>query len=447
MRIKNDKVNIDEILQNGRFDAPNYISSEALMVRLINHFKGVNVDEIAFIHKVRNRNSRIYVEDRSRGLKYISNTDMQKSSYDSIQYMSKKFLSNVEEQKLKVGDIVISAVGTIGQVAYINNCLKDAVVSGNILRITPNKDGGFIYAYLMSKYGQANLKNMSSGSVQDFITPPKLAKLKIPKFPEIKQQVIHQLIVDAADLRVEANRLLEEAHCMIHNQIDEETTVDKTHSISIRNIKSSYTKRFEASYFKSEGNSFKKIIEKRKFKLLKDLCLPIFRPGIFKRVYVEKGIEFLGGSDINKAIPSSEKKLSVSKTKNLETLKIEDNWILVTCGGTIGFTLLTDEMEAGKTASQHILRIRPRNIKVGYLYAFLSSDIGKKSIQSFTYGSVIPQIEPHHLDRLPIPIFDDLIMDAIDDLIMNFKGNILQSKKNEQKAIQLIETEIDSWHN
>jgi len=96
-------------------------------------------------------------------------------------------------------------------------------------------------------------------------------------------------------------------------------------------------------------------------------------------------------------------------------------------------------MTAGKAASQHILRVIPKDIPAGYVYAFMSSNIGLKAIQSFTYGSVIPQIEPHHLELLPIPILEDEVMNRIHQKVMKYKENIGNAIEKELKAIDLIE--------
>jgi len=204
-------------------------------------------------------------------------------------------------------------------------------------------------------------------------------------------------------------------------------------------------KRYEAQYYVSEGYEIKEHIKENEFKYLHDVCKPVFRPGIFKRHYVDTGLEFLGGSDIVRAIPKSDKKLSIAKTKHLNELKIEEDWILVTCGGTIGYSVLVDRYLADKTASQHILRVIADDIKSGYLFAFMSSTLGLKAIQSFTYGSVIPQIEPHHLELLPIPILEEKLMNEIHKMVMKYKENISTAIENELEAINLIENEIEQW--
>lgn len=87
------------------------------------------------------------------------------------------------------------------------------------------------------------------------------------------------------------------------------------------------------------------------------------------------------------------------------------------------------------------------NFQRGYLYAFLSSEIGFKLINMFTSGSVIPQIEPHHLELVPVPVFDKKIVKRIDVLVNLYTKNIEKSKTNELRAIQMVEQEISKWNN
>lgn len=391
---------------------------------------------------------RAYVNSPEFGYGYLTGSDMMKSDINSGKFISKKYTKQVD--KLRIGKhwILVSCSGTLGNVVFTNDDFTDKIGTHDLIRIIPSEDGikaGYLYAYLASKYGYSLLVQSSYGGVIQHIEPHHIKDLPIPLLPEKQQEEIHQLIVDAAQLRVEANRLLGEAHFEIEKAINFQEAPNFKKSVKFSSLNQSYTTRFEANYYLSKGFLIKNHIEMGKYLSLKELALPIFRPGIFKRHYVEKGIEFFGGADITKTIPTSDKKLSAAKSSNLDGLLIREDWILVTCGGTIGHTLLVDKHLDGKAASQHILRIRPNKILAGYLYAFLSSKLGKDAIQSFTYGSVIPQIEPHHLEKLPIPILDEAKMKYIDNLVMEYKNKSFQAKQNELNAIQLIENEISTW--
>lgn len=393
------------------------------------------------------RFKRIYVNNPLNGIPFMGSSDMLRTHLDSLKLISKKYSKNIDSLKIKENWILVSCSGTIGNTVFTNRDFVDKTASQHIMRIIPDRQKikeGFLYAYLSSKYGYALLTQGTYGAVIQHIEPAHIENIPVPIFPESKQQEIHNLIIESANLRVEANRLLEEAHNKIVSLLNIDDS-ERVGNVSIKNILTSHQKRFESQFHKSVGSIYRDKIYESDYILLKDASEKIFRPGIFKRNYVKYGVDFLGGSDITKHIPNSEKKLSKKQTSNFDELTLKEDWILVTCGGTIGTSVLVNSYLADKLASQHILRVIPKDVKSGYLFAFLSSDIGIKVIQSFTYGSVIPQIEPHHLELVPIPLLENEVMDKIHLSVMKYKCNLNEAIVKENQAISLVEKEIESW--
>ena len=286
------------------------------------------------------------------------------------------------------------------------------------------------------------------GAVIQHIEPDFIASLPIPQFPVKFQEKVDNLVKESARLREEATDLLKDATNLIKKALPEISCKRKNSSVSIRDIARSYTKRFEASYFVSENRDIMdSLSDKYKCQTLEDWTEKIFRPGIFKREYVKKGIQFLGGADIMMAIPSSDKKLSFKQVSRMPELQIQKNWILATCGGTIGNVVYVDRHLEKSVISQHVIRIVPKeNVKQGFLFAFLNSEIGYKLITLFSFGSVIPQVEPHHLKRIPIPILKEKNVADIDSLVQLYAEKIEVSKRKELEAISLVEKEIDGWN-
>ncbi|GHA38257.1 type I restriction-modification system restriction endonuclease DNA specificity subunit HsdS [Salinimicrobium marinum] len=389
---------------------------------------------------------RVYVDYPHTGFPFMTSSDMLKSKLHNGKFVSKKY-TDVANLMVDENWILTSRSGTLGNTIYTNKEFKNFLVTDDLIRIVPNNKkvkSGFLYAYLTSKYGKGLLTQSSYGGVVKHIEPHHIEKLLIPIFPIDFQKKIDQLISDSSNLRVQATDVLRKSHLMLSEGLKYKRG-NNTRTTSLKTILSSHQSRLEASYYKSEGNQIHNFVRAKNHKKLIDISEEIYRPGIFKRHYVEKGVEFFGGAEIMKAIPQSEKKLSIAKTKHLESLKIEEDQILVTCGGTIGQTVLVNRFLAGKTASQHILRVKAKGIKTGYLFAFMSSDFGLKIMQSFTYGSVIPQIEPHHLELLPVPILEEIEMDKIHEKIMAYKENVSLSIEKELEAINLVEKEIEQW--
>lgn len=435
------------VFESSRLNSDFHLSAGVQYDRFFRSRKHHTLRQLATEIFCAGRSKRIYVEPKY-GLPYLGNTDLSASSPTSdCNYTSKKFWKE-KKGLLTEGMILTGRVGqnTVGSYQYASKEIEGCVGSDNVIRIISNGrvKSGYLFSFLSTKYGYYLSRRHISGNAQPFITEEMLSDLPVPVISDEIETIVHKLILKATYLRVDANKQLSEVHEKLQKKISfKRINVDS--NISIRALKNTHQSRFEAQYFVSEGTEIHNHILGMNHALLKEFCQPIFRPGIFKRHYVEKGLDFLGGSDIVKAIPRGDKKLSKIRTEQLDELIIREGWILVTCGGTIGSSVFVNKFLNGKAASQHILRIIPKNIPAGYLYAYISSNIGKKAIQRFTYGSVIPQIEPHHLELLPVPIFDVAFMEGIHEKVMDYNNKISESIKLELEAIKIVEQEIESW--
>jgi type I restriction enzyme S subunit len=440
------KISVTEIKEKKRFDATPFVSENATLVRFIDKLPGFTIGSVSVIHKVRNRDSRVYVTDKCRGLMYLSNTHMQKSSFIDVPYMSKKFLSNIEEQKLKKGDIILSAVGTIGQITFVNELLEGAVISGNLLRFTPYEVPGYIYAYLISKYGQANMLNIASGSVQDFITPPKLNQFQIPKLKN--QQEIHNLIEEASKLRVQGNNLLKEAIAILESKLPSL----KSKNVYLAKISKRFLHNFrlEATYLAESIELF--YFEAKKtgatLKSINEISEEVFTPGIFKRIRTntsEHGIPYLSGSDLLSQMPQFDRFLS-KKMKNIEDYVLKDGWLAIQDAGTIGYISLITKYLDGVTATNNLIRIKP-NVELNhnyYIFCFFKTSIGQKIIKSLEYGSVQKHIDNHQISAFQIPIYDD-VFEQVSEKIKIMHEKLSNACFLEKDAISIVEKEIESW--
>ena len=96
----------------------------------------------------------------------------------------------------------------------------------------------------------------------------------------------------------------------------------------------------------------------------------------------------------------------------------------------------------------HVIRIIPNDIlKGGYIFAFLSSKIGRALIQRPIFGSVIQHIEPPLLESLPIPVLNEEMMAEIAELAETYRTSWDEAAKKELEAISLVEAEIERWNN
>ncbi len=194
--------------------------------------------------------------------------------------------------------------------------------------------------------------------------------------------------------------------------------------------------RFEASAFSVTARNAQEIITKCVFSqkalygidAFTNIC---FYPGRFRRNYINKqtpqAVGFLGSSEMLDIKPCPEKFLS--KTQNdIEALYVQEGDLLISRSGTIGNVAFVSKTLSKYLCSEHSIRLR--NIhNSGYIYAFLRTDIGQILIKTNTFGSVVNQIEPQHLESILIPNPPEELKKEIHDLVV--KSYTLRDESND----------------
>lgn len=170
--------------------------------------------------------------------------------------------------------------------------------------------------------------------------------------------------------------------------------------------------RLDASYYNPRALAAVQALDESgmEIRTLGDVTERVFIPPRFKRVYVDAdhGVPFIQGSHVLQFRLTDLKYLSRKAHKGLERWIIESGWILVTCSGTVGRVAITPSHWDGWAASQHIMRIVPKEdskCPAGYLATFLASPIGQAQLTAQIYGAVVDELteEQARSVRVPIP--------------------------------------------
>ena len=193
---------------------------------------------------------------------------------------------------------------------------------------------------------------------------------------------------------------------------------------------------------------------------LADVCVNngIFIPSRFKRIFVDDpqhGVPYLTGGSILQADPlAGAKHISRRFTSNLEELALRERMILVTCSGTVGNSVYVNGCFGEAVGSPDLLRVvaDPAKVPPGYLYAFLTSPMGKALITQQTYGAVVPHVEAHHVVGLPIPRLDRDTEERIHELIEHAAAlrtragaRLEESKRRFQREVLGLDPDLHSW--
>lgn len=448
--MKTGTLNSKDINVSLRIDGSFHLSDGVVLEReIVKHSHKPLIDFCSSIF-TSGRSKRVYTK-KEYGYPYLSNSDVvAQNSFDSCNHNSRKYGYD-ESAFLKEGMVLTGRVGAIGQTAYVTKEFeeKEAMGSDNIIRIVakPSEYSGYIYSFLSSKVGNTLLWKLAAGGVQPYITDQMVKNIPVPIFPESKQQEIHNLIVESANLRVEANRLLEEAVALFEKYIGKSKFSFSYHTKALKvNERNLFSNRLDAQFAiaQEEIKKEKKPIE---YISISSIASNIFVGNRAKRNYVEDGIPFLSSSDMMLFNAIRYAKQISKKSPNLDSLQVSKGDILISRSGTIGNTVLVGNVLSGSAVSEHALRLVIDSDKMTpeYVYCYLNTQQGRRLMECSAYGSVIITLNEDYVGNILLPILDKTEMSQITDKMREYSEKIDDATIKENQAISLIEKEIESW--
>lgn len=166
-----------------------------------------------------------YVES-NEGAPYIRGTDLTNGSVDIDNLLYLPIQSQIESKKAKVGDVVVTRVGTIGLSARIPKECEGGTISDNLIRIRIS-DQEIINTYYLSVYlnsivGKELMLRNGRGSVQQRLNQETLKEIVFPILPFDIQLSIAEKITESFSLRKQSKYLLECAKKAIDMAIEED---------------------------------------------------------------------------------------------------------------------------------------------------------------------------------------------------------------------------------
>lgn len=177
------------------------------------------------------RFKRIYV-DREHGLPFLQGSHIVHFQPADVKFLSRSVHKNLEELTINAGWLLVTRSGTVGRVAIAPDDWDGWVASEHILRIIPDAAAcptGYLYAFLCSPIGHAQLTAQIYGAVVDELTEEQTRSVLVP-LPNTAEQrqyvnTINTLALRATKLRAEASGLATKAVASIGLILPEEEPI------------------------------------------------------------------------------------------------------------------------------------------------------------------------------------------------------------------------------
>lgn len=464
-KFKWSAVTLNEVFtNNGRLEASVFGIEGKRAREILNYckwtLKSVCGDNGLATAYIRNRFKRIFVEKSD--LPILQPSQINEMYPKPINYISNKTQTDINSLRVKKNQILLTCSGTIGNITIVSKTLDGQIFSHDLIRIDAKEinDTGYIYVFLKSKIGHILINTNNYGSAVDHIEPEHLAGIPIPDPHPILKQQIHDLIMSSFQLRDESNNLMDETQLLLKEGLNLPDIFDfipnyfnpssgfKNFNVELARLKG----RFDASYHVPIVDFIEHHLHRysREVTTVGDsrISQNIILPGRFKRVYVKEGqgMIFFGGKQLLELDPSNKKYLSLQHhgKRIKEELALQKNTVLITRSGTIGKVNIVPEHWGGWTTNEHIIRVVSANDDIaGFLYAWLASDYAYPLITRFTYGSVVDEIDDHHVSRISIPLLHDIeLQRIINDKVLESNQKRYEAYLLEQEALKMMDEKV-----
>jgi type I restriction enzyme S subunit len=381
--------------------------------RRLDPLEEVCVPEGVFIPS---RFKRVFVDDRDHGAPYLTGGSiMQLDPLMGAKMLSYRFTHNMDELALQERMILVTCSGTIGNSVYVNANFKDAVGSPDLLRIVadPAKiPPGCLYAYLSSPLGKALVEQKTYGAVVPHIEAHHVTDLPIPRLEPATEQRIHDLTEQAAALRVEANKVLEEAKQSIHVEVGfTAPTKEFDHEFAVASapIDRAFSFRLDSFCYVGYAAEAAQALHSYGGRVVRtsSVGFRIYNPPLFKRMFAQNGYPYMSGVEIYTLRPRTNRLLSRLQP-GVEQYLVSEGMILIQSAGQryglITTPVLVTRMLDGVAATSDIVRVvHEDRVENGFFCALLLSDFGRRLALRYSYGTSIPRLNVPEFSRIRIP--------------------------------------------
>jgi type I restriction enzyme S subunit len=388
----------------------------------------------------------------------MGSSDILMADLTHLPYISKKQVAKTPKFLIKKNWVLITRSGTVGRTAYTRCDMDGITCSEHVMRVAPDTDKikpGYLYAFLSSRFGIPLILSGTYGAIIRHIEPEHITGLPVPRLGKTEDKA-HELVQRAADLRVEANNIISQSSLEVEKRFGlwDHSFVDKArivrHGFSVNSANLRKTWRFEATYHDAIAGEIISRVGKQSFKILSDICI-VKKPGMFKRIMADgpdNGYGFIPGSELFTIAPKPIYWVS-SKTPNIADCIMSPYWILIQSfgqlDGLICRCILTTRILSGYSATDLQIQLKFKDkYDSGYVFAYLNSRPGYKTIARLPLGGSIPHINPKDIESLIIPWTDKETRKTIGEKILKAWEQRAEAQEFEDQARALVEKAIES---
>ncbi|ROR28135.1 type I restriction enzyme S subunit [Mobilisporobacter senegalensis] len=442
--------NVIEVINNRRIDSeffhPIYIQAEDKVLAVNDNKKLGQLGEFL----VGPFGSAFHVSnyDPTSPYRYIRGKDVKPFTLldeDSV-FMPEVDYKRLEKYAVQKDDLLISVVGTLGNVAIVPEGIKGIFSCKSTVFRKAKVDPYYLLAYFNSMYGRDCLLRRQRGAIQAGLNKDDLKTVPIPVFPD-KENEIANMIRLSLQLSEDSKTFYRQAQALLEKELGlTELVLDKPRSYEATFSDLVNSSRVDAEYYNPQAKMIYNASCFQKYKTIKDMFY-ILR-GQTPSVYFNEGTPVLKTKNIRIPIIND---LKIEDYSNLSkkhiTIKHKD-LILASMGvGSLGRIsyVFDDSSNAIIDGTLRILRVKDGfDEQIIPTLLFLTSKYGQILIYKGIIGSTgIISLPDNHLKNIRIPIIDSVIAKEITSLVISSYNAKKESEQLSEQATRRVEELIE----
>lgn len=361
---------------------------------------------------------------------------------DDNRYVPEADFNRLDKYSVLPQDLMISVVGTLGNVAICTEDDAPAVFSckSTVFR---SKDAApyFLLAYLNSHFGRMCLLRRQRGAVQTGLNIEDLRAVPVPRFGSVIEEGIASLVQSSHQSAKQATQAYTQAQQLLESELGlDKLRFDKPVGYTARFSELELSRRFDSEHYYPAFDNLKAKLPKgvRFIPLgpLLNFCQRGKQP-----IYSEHGLPVLNSKHILENKITLERN-RYAKPNPVPSLQIQYGDVLIngTGRGTIGRTApyLIEEHQA--IPDNHVTILRSPTLDPAYLSFYLNSQAGKLQVEKYQRGSS-GQLELYPFDIRKFQVWE--APQSVQQEIRRLYEQATESAKQSRELLDQAKTRVE----
>jgi len=443
------EVRLNELLNDNdefRFDSDYFSKYNLIITKQLLSVKHEKIGDFAFVTD--GIHASIDFDPNSK-INLISAKAPKSNTFDlsATGFISAKQHANNVRTALKVNDIILSTVGTIGNCAVVENKILPANCDRHvgIIRIDRDYLPHYVSTFLLSKYGIAQSMRHTTGNVQPNLFLYKIRNIIVPYISSNFQSHISRSVIRATHFADEAEKIYTSAERLLLRELGLTDFAPSEENITVKLLSESFgiTGRLDAEYYQPKYEDYIQLIKNYSggFDLLQTVCNlkdNNFMPEDAKEYkYIEladigksgniTGCTFAKGDEL----PSRARR------------KVNTNDVIISSieGSLESCALITEDFDDALCSTGFYVT-NSSFINSETLLILFKSEAMQNILKRSCSGTILTAINKIDFLQIPVPLIDKAVQKKIATLIGESFKLRRESEELLEEAKEMVEREI-----